>query len=298
MNVHRSIVWSVGIIGVALSVTVPPAAAQGGPSGRPVAGAPSAERPDLLKDVSFEQRLDAQVPGDLPFRDETGRAVQLSEYFGRRPVILALVYYECPMLCTQVLNGLVSALDILQFDAGKEYDVVAVSFNPREGPDLATAKKRAYVERYKRPGTEGGFHFLTGPEASIAQLTKAVGFRYKWDPEIQQYAHATGIMVLTPDGRVSKYYYGIEYSPRDLRLGLVDASERKIGSPVDQLLLYCYHYNPSTGKYGLVVMTALRIGGVLTMLGIASFWFAMWWRGSRLERRGAEAGKRHRTSES
>jgi protein SCO1/2 len=239
------------------------------------------ERPNLLQDVAFEQRLDAQVPGDLVFRDETGKTVRLGDYFGNRPIILALVYYECPMLCTQVLNGLVSALDILKFDAGRDYDVVAVSFNHREGPGLASAKKQGYVERYKRPGTEGGFHFLSGPEASILQLTRAVGFKFKWDPEIKQYAHAAGIVVLTPEGRVSKYYYGIEYSPRDLRLGLVDASRSRIGNPVDQLLLYCYHYDPTTGKYGLVAMTAVRIGGALTILGLASFWGAMWWRSRR-----------------
>jgi protein SCO1/2 len=235
----------------------------------------------MLRDVVFEQRLDAQVPGDLLFRDETGRSVRLDDYFGRRPLIVALVYYECPMLCTQVLSGLVSALDILPFDAGKEYDVVAVSFNPREGPGLAAAKKQAYIERYKRPGTEGGLHFLTGPEASILQLTRAVGFQYKWDPAIEQYAHAAGIVVLTPEGRVSKYYYGIEYSPRDLRFGLVEASQHKIGSRVDKLLLYCYHYDPTTGTYGLVAMTVVRIGGALTVLGLLSFWFTMWWQGRR-----------------
>jgi protein SCO1/2 len=195
--------------------------------------------------------------------------------------VLALVYYECPMLCTQILNGLVSALDVLQFDAGKEFDVLAVSFNHREGPGLASAKKRSFVERYQRPGTEGGLHFLSGPESSILQLTKAVGFRFRWDAELKQYAHAAGIIVLTPEGRVSKYYYGIEYSPRDLRLGLVDASTSRIGNPVDQLLLYCYHYDPTTGKYGMAAMTAVRIGGALTILGLASFWGTMWWRGRR-----------------
>lgn len=264
----------------------------GGPGGaRLEPGAPAAERPNLLQDVSFDQRLDAQVPTDLVFRDEKGRAVQLSEYLGKRPLILALVYYECPMLCTQVLNGLVSALDVLQFNAGTEYDVLAVSFNPREGPGLASQKKAAYLERYKRPGTEHGLHFLTGPEASIQQLAKAVGFRYKWDPEIKQYAHAAGVVLLTPEGRVSKYYYGIEYSPRDLRLGLVEASEQKIGTPVDQLLLYCYHYDPTTGKYGMVAMTAVRIGGGLTILALALFYATMWWQ-SRRSPQLAEAGRR------
>jgi protein SCO1 len=253
--------------------------AQGGPGGmRYTTTRPTGDRPDLLTDVFFDQRLDAEVPRDLVFRDDTGKSVQLGDYFGRRPVVLALVYYECPMLCSQVLSGLVSALDVLKFDAGRDFDVVAVSFNPREGPGLASAKKQAYVDRYKRPGAEGGIHFLTGPEASILQHTKAVGFRFKWDPEIAQYAHAAGIVVLTPEGRVSKYFYGIEYSPRDLRLGLVEASQHRIGSPVDRLLLYCYHYDPTTGKYGMVAMTAVRIGGVLTILGMIAFWTAMLWR--------------------
>jgi protein SCO1/2 len=282
------------VIGTLAVLTVVPSAtwAQGGPGGaRWTPGQPAEERPNLLQDVAFEQKLDAQVPGDLVFRDEDGKAVQLSEYLGKRPVILALVYYECPMLCTQILNGLVSALDILKFDAGREYDVLAVSFNHREGPGLASAKKRAIVERYNRPGTEGGFHFLTGPEASILALSKTVGFRFRWDPEIKQYAHAAGVMVLTPEGRVSKYYYGIEYSPRDLRLGLVEASEKKIGTPVDQLLLYCYHYDPLTGKYGMVAMTAVRIGGAITILSLLAFWLTMWWRGRHAPRL-AEAGRR------
>lgn len=258
------------------------ASAQGGPGGmRYDPGTPATERPNLLKDVSYTQRLNASVPGDLVFRDETGKAVQLSDYYGKRPLVLALVYYECPMLCTQVLSGLVSAMDLMTLQAGRDYDVLAVSFNPKEGPGLASAKKRAYVERYDRPGTESGFHFLTGPEASIAQLTKTVGFRYQWDPAIQQFAHAAGVIVLTPEGRVSKYFYGVEYSARDLRLGLVDASEKKIGSMVDELLLYCYHYDPTTGKYGMLAMTAVRIGGAVTVAAMIAFWLTMWLKGRR-----------------
>jgi protein SCO1/2 len=251
--------------------------AQSGPGAvRADPGRPVSERPNLLEEIAFDQKLDARVPGDLIFRDAHGRSVQLSDYFGRRPIVLALVYYECPMLCTQVLSGLVSALGTLNLDAGKDFDVVAVSFNPREGPGLAEGKKQAFVERYKRAGTEHGLHFLTGPEASIAQLTRAVGFRYKWHDDIQQYAHAVGLVVLTPAGRVSKYYYGIEYSPRDLRLGLVEASGGNIGSRVDQLLLYCYHYDPATGKYGFAAMAAVRAGGALTVLGMVCFWVVMW----------------------
>jgi len=260
---------------------VHPAAAQFGPrNNRVEAGTPSSQQVNLLEDVRFDQKLDAQLPLDILFRDETGKTVKLGDYFGTRPVILALVYYECPMLCSQVLTGLTSALDILKFNAGQEFDVVAVSFNPREGPGLAEAKKATYMERYKRPGTEGGWHFLTGPPESIAALTKATGFKYVWDEQTHQYAHAAGVMIATPDGRLSKYFFGIEYSPRDLRLGLVQASERKIGSPVDQLLLYCYHYDPTTGKYGLVAMNLLRLGGALTVLALVTFWIVTWRRGA------------------
>jgi len=269
---------------VVVSVALWPAAsvAQQGPGGARVeAGAPAAERPDMLQQIRFDQKLDAVVPGDLLFRDESGRAVQLREYFGSKPVILALVYYECPMLCSQVLSGLTSALDVVSFNVGTDFDVVAVSFNPREGPGLAAAKKRSYVERYGRPGTEAGWHFLTGPQESIAQLTSAVGFKYAWDEETKQYAHAAGVIVLTPDGRVSKYFYGIEYSARDLKFGLMQASERKIGTPVDNLLLYCYHYDPATGKYGVATMTAVRLGGAVTVVGMLAFWTAMWRQGRR-----------------
>jgi protein SCO1 len=268
-----------------------PAAAQmGAGMVRDTPGTPADQQVNLLEDVRYDQKLDAQVPLDLLFRDEHGTAVTLGQFFGKRPVILALVYYECPMLCSQVLNGLTSALDVLKFNAGQEFDVVAVSFNPREGPGLAAAKKKTYMERYRRPGTEGGWHFLTGTPESIAQLTKSVGFKYAWDDRTQQYAHAAGVVMLTPQGRVSKYFFGIEYSPRDLRFGLIEASQQKIGTPVDQLLLYCYHYDPATGKYGMVAMTALRIGGLLTILALVSFWIAMWRRG----RAPAVAGAGHR----
>jgi protein SCO1 len=254
----------------------------------PVPEAPTGETPDVLQQIGFDQRLDAQLPLDLLFVDERGETVELGSYFGRRPVLLALVYYECPLLCSQVLNGLTSALDVLRFNAGDEFDVVAVSFNPKEGPGMAAAKKRAYMERYKRPGTEGGWHFLTGPESSIAQLTEAVGFRYVWDDETKQFAHAAGVVLATPQGRLSRYYYGIEYSPRDLRLGIVEAAERKIGSAVDTLLLYCYHYDPTTGKYGLITMTLVRAGGIATILGMMTFWLVMW----RREKQCAEGATR------
>ncbi len=232
----------------------------------PAVGANSAAKPPILDQVGIEQRLNQQVPLDLAFRDESGRSVQLAEYFGQKPVILALVYYECPMLCTETLNGLVSTLRLLKFDVGKEFNVVTVSFDPREMPKLAAEKKRVYLNRYGREGAAQGWHFLTGDQPSITALTKAVGFRYKWDQNAQQFAHVTGIMVLTPQGKLAQYYYGVEYAPRDLRLGLVEASQNKIGNVVDQLLLYCYHYDASVGKYGGMVGNLLRISGAATLV--------------------------------
>lgn len=239
-------------------------------------GIPASERPTVIKDIAFEQRLDAQVPLDLPFRDETGRDVRLGDYFTKdRPVILALVYYECPMLCTQVLNGLVSSLRPLKFTVGQEFDVVAVSFDPKETPGLARDKKAAYLDDYNRPETAAGWHFLTGDQDAIEKLTNAVGFKYRYDPGIDQYAHAAGITVLTPQGRVSRYFFGIEYASRDLRFGLVDASQRKIGTLADQMLMLCYHYDPETGQYGLLTMRLLKAGGLLTMASMGTFWIVM-----------------------
>jgi protein SCO1/2 len=253
------------------------------------AGAARAESalPPSLRGVGFDQRLDAQVPPDLVFRDETGRAVRLGDYFGDRPLILVLAYYRCPMLCTEVLNGLVRGMLDLPFTVGKEFDVLTVSFDPREQPDLAAAKKETYLERYGRPGAEAGWHFLTGEEGPIGRLTEAVGFRYRYDPVKDQYAHASGILVLTPAGRVSRYFYDIRYNPRDLRLGLVEASAGRIGSPVDQVLLYCFHYDPAEGRYGPVVMNFVRLGGVLTVLAIGAFVGVLWRQERRKARRNA-----------
>jgi protein SCO1/2 len=232
---------------------------------------PLAQLPPELSNVGIDQKLNQQVPLDLIFRDEAGRPVTLAQLFQGRPVILNLVYYECPMLCTEVLNGLSSSLRLMQLDIGRDYDVLTVSFDAREKPELATAKKKAYLQRYGRPGAELGWHFLTGEQPSIDALTRAVGFRYQWDAKTQQFAHAAGIMILTPQGRVAQYYYGVEYSPRDLRLGLVEASQNKIGNVVDQVLLYCYHYDPRIGKYGAVVMNVIRLGGGVTILILGSF---------------------------
>ena len=231
-------------------------------------GMPAGITPAELKKVAFDQNLGVQVPLDLPFRDETGRAVQLSRYFNGRPVILSLVYYECPMLCTQALNGLVRALKVLALEPGRDYNVVTVSFNPRETPAQAAEKRDHYLQLLQKPGGADGWHFLTGDETSIRLLTSTVGFHYVYDEVTKQYAHPTGTIVLTPEGKTSKYIYGIDYGPRDLRLALVEASDHKVGTPVDRLLLYCYHYDPASGKYGLVLMNVLRLAGVLTVVCI------------------------------
>jgi protein SCO1/2 len=237
----------------------------------PPPGDPTGDRPGLLSQIRIDQRLNHQVPLDLPFVDEHGRDVRLGDYFGKRPVILALVYYECPMLCTQILNGLVTALGVMNFEPGKEFDVIAVSFNPREGPGLASQKKAAYMQRYGRPLTEGGWHFLTGTQESITALAEAVGFGYAYDEKIKQYAHGAAIELLTPAGVISKYYYGIEYSPRDIRLGVIEASNERIGTVIDDFLLFCYHYDPATGQYGAAVLRLVRLGAIATVLVFLSF---------------------------
>jgi protein SCO1/2 len=242
------------------------AAPMPGPADRVKGAAPPAsEMPRLLTEIGLDQRLNEPLPLDVPFRDEDGREVTLARYFGRRPVILTLVYYECPMLCTQVLNGVVSALGVLRFSIGEEFDVVTISFDPGETPELAAAKKAAYVKRYNRPGAERGWHFLTGSPRAIKAVTEAVGFRYAYNEGVDQYAHVSGFMVLTPEGRLSRYFYGIEYGPRDIRLALVEAADGRIGSPVDQLLLYCFHYDPRSGRYSLAIMRVVRAAGVLTV---------------------------------
>jgi protein SCO1/2 len=240
--------------------------------------------PPQLQNVGFDQRLNEQVPLDLTFRDEAGKDVKLGEYFHGKPVILVLAYYRCPMLCTLVLNGLVQGMLDMNFNVGREFEVVTVSFDPRETPDLAAEKKATYLTRYGRPGAAAGWHFLTGDEPSIHKLTQAVGFRYRYDPATDQYAHATGIMVLTPTGKISRYFYDIRYSGRDLRLALVEASANKIGSPVDQVLLFCFHYDPTVGKYGVAIMNLVRLGGVLTMFGLVGMIGFLWRREQRKRR--------------
>ncbi len=252
---------------------------------------PSNVRPPGLEHVGIEQRLNQQVPLDLAFADETGKPVRLRDYFGKKPVILNLVYYKCPMLCSQVLTGLTGALKVLKFDAGKEFNVLTVSFNPRETPEMAASTKAEYIHRYNRPGASEGWHFLTGPEESIAALTQAVGFQYQYDPKTDQYAHATAIMVLTPEGRVAQYYYGVEYPPKDLRLGLIQASNHKIGTLVDEVFLYCYHYDPATGRYGAIISRVLKLSGLATILLIGGIVLVLFRRGP------ARAGAAHQNKE-
>jgi protein SCO1/2 len=226
------------------------------------------------KDVSFEQHLGEPVNLDLQFKDENGQDIQLGDYFHEdRPVVLALVYYECPMLCTMVLNGVVRSLRPLSLSPSKDFEVVIVSFNPKEGPELAKKKREGYLKSYDRPGTEAGWHFLTGQPAAIDSLTSECGFHYVYDEATGQYAHATGIMVLTPKGVLSRYLYGIDYAPKDLRLSLAEASDGKVGGLVAQALLLCFKYNPSTGKYGATIMFFIRLAGVLTILVIVGFIF-------------------------
>ena len=241
---------------------------------------PANVRPPSLQNVGIEQHLDGQVPPDLTFRDEAGQTVRLGDYFGKKPVILNLVYYNCTMLCGEVLAGLTGAMRLVKFDVGKEFDVVTVSFDPHETPEIAAAKKKDYVKRYGRPNAASGWHFLTGSPDSINALTRAVGFQYQYDPKTNQFAHATAIMVLTPEGRISRYFYGVDFPPKDLRMGLVEASQGKIGNPIDQVLLYCYHYDPASGKYGAVITNILRLAGAATILILGGFLLIMF----RLER--------------
>ena len=236
---------------------------------------PANVRPPYLQNVGIEQHLNGQVPADLQFTDDAGRTVKLGDYFGKKPLILNLVYYKCTMLCGEALAGLTGSMRVIKFDVGNQYDVVTVSFNPKETTQDAAAKKAAYIKSYGRPGAAAGWHFLTGSADSINALTKAVGFQYQYDEKNDQYAHATAIMVLTPEGRISRYFYGVEFPPKDLRMGLVEATQGKIGNAVDQVLLYCYHYDPATGKYGAVVSNMLKIGAGATILFLAVLLFVL-----------------------
>jgi protein SCO1 len=271
------------ILWLVMAWTSVPAQKPPGPSSplygaRPETGNVATGLPAALQEVRIEQKLDQQLPLDLVFRDESGRDVKLGDYFGQKPVVLAFVYYDCPMLCTQILNGMVTSFRVLPFQMGKEFDVVTISFDPKETPALAQAKKKIYVDylpEKMRAGASSGWHFLTGDQANIEKITQAAGFHYRYDEATKQFAHASAIMVTTPHGKLSRYYYGVDYPARDLRLGLIESSANKIGSPVDQLLLYCYHYDPATGKYGAAVMKIMRVAGVITVLGIVAMLFLL-----------------------
>ena len=250
---------------------------------------PAGDKPRDLEEVRIDQRLNEALPLDAKFRDENGNEVRLGDFFGKKPVVLALVYYSCPMLCNQVLNGLTSSLDVLKaFSIGKEFDVVTVSFDPGDSPEVARQKKDTYISWYKRDTAAEGWHFLTGDQSNITRLTEAAGFYYKRDDKSAQFIHASGIMVATPEGKLSRYFYGIEYAPKDVRLGLVEASDGKIGSAVDQLLLYCYHYDPASGKYGLMVLNLMMAGGILTLMAMIVMFIVF--RRRELSARRAEAG--------
>lgn len=231
--------------------------------------------PSPTREVGFDQKMGAQLPLDATFHDDAGRVVKLGDYFGKRPVILSLAYYECPMLCGLALEGLARSLKGFNLTPAKDFDVVTISFNPAEKPALARAKKTKFVDFYGRPGAEEGWHFLTGDEPQIKRVTEAVGFKYRWDEDSKQYAHATGVVVITPEGTVSRYFFGIEYAPKELRLGLSEASQGKVGGLTAQLLLLCYHYDPAVGKYTAATLKVLRLAAALTVLALASFVLVM-----------------------
>lgn len=274
--------WSCLVAILCISLPLPQVAAQrfatGDAYSRPAGKSPTAE---LVREVRLEQHLGAPLPLEATFNDETGRAVRLEKYFGDKPVVLVLVQYRCPMLCNQVLNGVLKSSQAIPLEIGRDYQVVTVSFDAREGTELASEKRKHYLHAYRRPGAAEGWHFLTADQPSIDRLTEAIGFRYHYDASSDQFAHPSGIVVATPDGRLARYFYGIDYPPPDLRLGLVDSSQGRIGSTVDQVLLLCYHYDPLTGKYGLAIAGTLRVAGLLTVFALGGFLLTMFQRERR-----------------
>jgi protein SCO1/2 len=229
--------------------------------------------PKALKAVGYDQHLDQQLSLDAPVVDENGNHTTLGSFFGKKPVVFVMAYYECPMLCTQVMNGVFGSLKAVPFKAGQDYDVISLSINPNEGPELALKKKNAYVNGYHQQEFASGYHFLTAPQSTIDLIAKQTGFRYSYDSVAKQFAHAAGMIVMTPQGKISRYFYGIEFAPRDVKFGLMEASQEHIGTVVDQVLLYCYHYDPATGKYGAAITNLLRIGGGLTILFIGGLFY-------------------------
>ena len=283
-NTIRRTVWLAAISLIACGACAPSLVAQVSSYGDKQTG-PANTKSQILEKVGIAQHLNQQLPLDLTFTDDQGKQVALGSYFGKRPAILALVYYQCPMLCSEELNGLTGALQMVNFRPGKDFDIIIASIDPSEGTDLAAAKKRTYVKRYGHPESADGWHFLTGTQANIDALTKAVGFGYVKIPgpdgKLTQFAHASSIQIATPQGKLAQYYMGVEYSPKDLRLGLVEASSNRIGSPVDNILTYCYHYDPSTNKHSLIVARVVQLGGLVTMLSLGGFMLAMFRRDSR-----------------
>ncbi|MBZ5701799.1 MAG: SCO family protein [Acidobacteriia bacterium] len=280
MKLLRSIAGIVALLALALA-----ARAQTVPEDVTLPGLPPA-----LRGVGFDPQLDAPIPAEIAFRDETGRTVRFGDYYGQRPVVVALVYYGCPMLCNEVQQTLVSVLKTLSFNPGREYEVVFVSFDARETPEMAADKKKEAMSRFGRPETAGGWHFLTGSQASIDALTRAANFRYRFDEKSQLFAHTSGILLLTPAGRISRYFMGVNYPPRDVRLGLVDASSGKIGTPTDHVLLFCFQYDPASARYSATILTIIRAGGILTIFAIlVGVVFFRWreHRAARLAKRGA-----------
>ncbi len=266
------------MVAIAAAVLVPQLVAQVSSYGDKQIG-PTNDTPALLKKIGIAQNLNAQLPLGLTFTDDGGRQVALASYFGKRPAILALVYYQCPMLCSEELNGLTGALEMVSFVPGKDFDVIVVSIDPTEGTDLAAQKKRTYMKRYGHPESADGWHFLTGTQENIDALTKAVGFGYVKIPgpdgKLTQFAHASSIQIVTPEGKLAQYYMGVEYSPKDLRLGLIEASTNHIGSPVDNILTYCYHYDPGTNRHSLIVARVVQFGGLVTVLTLGGFMLVM-----------------------
>lgn len=263
----------VSVLVLVVSLGIAPARAQQPLPGSGAVGRPEVKSPEvgLLRQVAFEQNLNAQLPLDTVLKDESGREVTIGSFFGKKPVVLLFVYFECPMLCTLELNGLIRNLRALSLSAGKEFEIVTVSIDPAETPALARAKKKGYVARYNRPGAEAGWHFLTGAESSIKRLTDTVGFKYAYDAKSKQYAHPAGLVVVTPQGRLARYIYGVDFPANNLRWSLVEASGGKIGAPIDRVLLMCFHYDPSTGRYSFAVMAAVRLLGIATVAGLAAF---------------------------
>jgi protein SCO1 len=270
-----------GVLGIAALAVTGSAFAQVSGYGDKQMGEPASDHlPSVLNKVSITQKLNQQIPLDGEYRDEAGKTVKLGDYFGKRPVIMALVYYQCPMLCSEELDGLVGALEMVKFKPGKEFDVVVVSIDPTEGPALAAKSKARLMKRYGRPETAEGWHLLSGgQQTSIDALANAVGFGYVRVPapdgKMTQFAHASSIEILTPEGRLAQYYMGVEYSPKDINLGLVEASNHKIGSPVDAILTYCYHYDPTLQRHSLVIARVVQLGGLVTVLGLGSFMTVM-----------------------